>query len=96
LPALAGRIGEGIHHRCWHCVGCDLGGVLMGARLKKLSGYAIPIIIVWGIVSAIYAVGYGRGYQRGSVAMRNAVMCVLERTANIKPEEYCPAQEKSA
>jgi hypothetical protein len=31
LPALAGRIGEGIHHRCWRCVGCDLGGVLMSA-----------------------------------------------------------------
>ena len=63
------------------------------ALLKAFGAYAIPALLTYAILSATYSWGYYRGFVRGEVTMRTAIMCVLERTADIRPANYCAKEE---
>jgi hypothetical protein len=62
------------------------------SRTKSIAGWLFVAAIPFVMLSEAYGYGYNRGYRHGAVDMRDAIMCVVERTASIQPYKYCAEQ----
>ena len=61
------------------------------SRAKSIGGLLLCFIIPVGLLNAAYHWGRSDGYKLGAADMRDAIMCVLERTSGELPQRYCAA-----